>query len=138
MSSRRTYLHYLRDILEHAEKAERFTAGVDLDGFFVLRPGGVEQVLCFEATRDHRMMASPQRILAADLDSAFQRWTRQAEIAVFEMGFGLALECFDLIGVDLERDLEEPTTRIAIVQTARGSSTEQRDFELDVGLERIR
>ena len=33
MNSGRTYIHYLRDILEHADKAERFTAGVDLDGF---------------------------------------------------------------------------------------------------------
>ena len=33
MTSRRTYSHYLRDILEHAEKAERFTASVDFEGF---------------------------------------------------------------------------------------------------------
>jgi uncharacterized protein with HEPN domain len=33
MTSRRTHIHYLRDILEHAEKAERFTAGVDFDSF---------------------------------------------------------------------------------------------------------
>ena len=92
---------------------------------------------CFEATRDHRMMAAPQRVLAAELHSAFQRRARQAEIAVRKMGFGLSLECFDLIGVDLERALEEPTARIAIVQTAGGLSTEQRNFELDVGLERI-
>lgn len=33
MTLRRTYVDYLRDILDYAQKAERFTAGVDFDAF---------------------------------------------------------------------------------------------------------
>ncbi len=34
MKSKRTYVDYLHDILDHAQKAERFTAGVDFDAFY--------------------------------------------------------------------------------------------------------
>jgi uncharacterized protein with HEPN domain len=34
MRPRRTYVDYLRDILDHAQKAERFTAGIDAQAFY--------------------------------------------------------------------------------------------------------
>jgi hypothetical protein len=83
------------------------------------------------------MLSAALGILAAQVEAMFEGSPRQAEIFVLEMGFGLALEGFDLIGIDLEGDFEESAACIAIVLTACGTPTKECDFELDFGLERI-
>ena len=115
-----------------------FDRWVGCDRFFILCPGGVEQVVRFETARDHRVMSAAERILAGEFQSMFEGGTRETKIFVFEMGFCFSLECFDLIRIDFEDDVEESKARLTLTETSSSASAEQSHFEADVRVQRVR